>query len=68
MFRSTRSNFCKHRLIEMVEQVRLEQPDLIDKDLDLLELVEVSSALWFTSNTKARLENLPDFVIDRWNK
>ena len=52
----------------MLEQVRLEQPELIDKDLDLLELVGVSRTLRRTSNTKARLENLSDSVIDRWNR
>ena len=66
--RPCRSNFCENRFIEMLEQVRLEQPELIDKDLDLLELVGVSRTLRRTSNTKARLENLSDSVIDRWNR
>ena len=37
--------FVQKRFIEMVEQVRLEHPDLIEKDLDLLELVGVSRTL-----------------------
>ena len=47
-------NFCENRFIEIVEHVRLKQPDLSDKDLDLLELVGVSKKLRSTSNTKAR--------------
>ena len=43
--RPCKSNFCENRFIEMLEQVRLEQPELIGKAIDLLELVGVNCTL-----------------------
>ena len=45
----------------MVEQVRLEQPELINKDLDLLELVGNSKILRRTSNKIDKIREFFEF-------
>lgn len=65
---SLKSDFCDRRFIKFVERARREQPNLIDQDVNMFEMIEVSRSLKRTSNTKTRQEGLNDAIIDKWNR